>query len=78
MSYTDHQIGRIIEYLEKTGGLGNTLIVVISDRGQGDLPDNGRPAGEGRPLRAKKEEHAAKEAFDATALAQFLFGPGGG
>lgn len=28
-------------------------------------------------MESKKEEHAAKEAFNATALAQLLFGPGG-
>jgi hypothetical protein len=27
--------------------------------GLGDLPDNGRPAGEGRPLEAKEEEHVS-------------------
>jgi arylsulfatase A-like enzyme len=32
-SYTDHQIGRLIDYLEKTGQLDNTIIVVISDNG---------------------------------------------
>ncbi len=32
-SYTDHEIGRLIDYLEKTGQLDNTLIVVISDNG---------------------------------------------
>ena len=32
-SYTDHEIGRLIDYLEKSGQLDNTLIVVISDNG---------------------------------------------
>ena len=32
-SYTDHEIGRLIDYLESTGELDNTLIVVISDNG---------------------------------------------
>jgi arylsulfatase len=31
--YTDHQLGRIVDYLEKTGELDNTLIVAISDNG---------------------------------------------
>ncbi len=43
---------------------------------QGDLPDNGRPARERRPLEAKEQEDAAKEAFDGGALAQFFLGPG--
>ena len=33
MSYTDHQIGRVIDYLEQIGQLDNTLIVVVSDNG---------------------------------------------
>ncbi|UYM04203.1 arylsulfatase [Solicola gregarius] len=32
-SYTDHELGRLIDYLEKTGELHNTLIVWISDNG---------------------------------------------
>jgi arylsulfatase A-like enzyme len=32
-SYTDHELGRLIDYLEKTGELDNTLIVWISDNG---------------------------------------------
>ncbi len=32
-SYTDHEIGRVIDYLDKTGELDNTLIVWISDNG---------------------------------------------
>src|SRR5215472_17062412 len=33
LSYTDHQIGRIIDYLEQSGELDNTLIIVVSDNG---------------------------------------------
>jgi arylsulfatase len=33
LSYTDHQIGRIIDYLEETGQLDNTLVIVVSDNG---------------------------------------------
>lgn len=33
VSYTDAQIGRILDYLEESGQLENTLIVVISDNG---------------------------------------------
>jgi arylsulfatase len=32
-SYTDHELGRLIDYLEQTGELDNTLIVWISDNG---------------------------------------------
>ncbi|MBU3750115.1 MAG: arylsulfatase [Mycobacterium sp.] len=33
LSYTDAQIGRILDYLDESGQLDNTLIVVISDNG---------------------------------------------
>ncbi len=33
LSYTDHQLGRVIDYLEESGQLENTLIVVSSDNG---------------------------------------------
>ena len=33
MSYTDHQIGRIMDFLEELGQLDNTLIIVVSDNG---------------------------------------------
>src|SRR5438874_2277492 len=45
--------------------------------GQGHLLDNGGPARVRRPLQMKEEEDTAKEAFNRTAFAQFLFGPGG-
>lgn len=32
-SYTDHEIGRLIDYLEESGQLDNTIIVVVSDNG---------------------------------------------
>jgi arylsulfatase A-like enzyme len=32
-SYADHEIGRLIDYLEETGQIDNTLIFVISDNG---------------------------------------------
>ena len=33
MSYTDEQVGRILDYLEESGQLDNTLIIVCSDNG---------------------------------------------
>ncbi|MCH9734986.1 MAG: arylsulfatase [Actinomycetia bacterium] len=33
LSYTDAQIGRILDYLEESGQLDNTIIVVINDNG---------------------------------------------
>ncbi len=33
VSYTDHELGRVIDYLEESEQLDNTLIVVVSDNG---------------------------------------------
>jgi arylsulfatase A-like enzyme len=33
VSYTDHEIGRLVDYLEESGQLDNTIIVVVSDNG---------------------------------------------
>lgn len=33
VSYTDHQIGRLIDYLAESGQLDNTIIVAVSDNG---------------------------------------------
>jgi arylsulfatase len=43
-SYTDAQIGRILDYLEDSGQLDNTIVVVISDNGaSGEGGPNGSP-----------------------------------
>jgi len=33
VSYTDHELARLIDYLEESGQLDNTIIVVVSDNG---------------------------------------------
>ena len=33
LSHADHQIGRLLDYLEQSGQLDNTLIVLVSDNG---------------------------------------------
>ncbi len=33
VSYTDHEIGRFLDYLEDSGQLENTIVVVVSDNG---------------------------------------------
>ena len=33
LSHTDHQVGRLVEFLRKLGELDNTLVMVISDNG---------------------------------------------
>ncbi|HEY6410129.1 MAG TPA: sulfatase-like hydrolase/transferase, partial [Ktedonobacteraceae bacterium] len=50
LSYTDHQIGRILDYLEQSGELDNTLVIVISDNGA---------SGEGGPNGSVNENNAA-------------------
>lgn len=32
-SYTDHELGRLIDYLEESGEINNTIILVVSDNG---------------------------------------------
>ena len=66
LSYTDAQIGRLLEFLERTGDLDNTLVIAVSDNGasaeggpKGSINDgrlmNGAPAGR-RELRARIDE----------------------
>jgi arylsulfatase A-like enzyme len=33
LSHTDHEIGRLLEYLEQSGQLENTIVVLVSDNG---------------------------------------------
>ena len=33
VSFTDHELGRVLDYLEESGQLDNTLIAVVSDNG---------------------------------------------
>ena len=33
LAHTDHQVGRLLEFLSNQGELDNTLIMVISDNG---------------------------------------------
>src|SRR5262249_43540782 len=33
LSHADHQLGRLLDYLEESGQLDNTLIVLVSDNG---------------------------------------------
>ena len=33
ISYYDHQLGRVLDYLEESGQLDNTIVVVVSDNG---------------------------------------------
>lgn len=41
-SYTDHEVGRLLDYLETSGQLDNTLIIVVSDNGaSGEGTPNG-------------------------------------
>jgi len=33
LSYTDHELGRVLDFLERTGDLDDTLVVIVSDNG---------------------------------------------
>src|SRR5207248_147967 len=33
LSHADHEIGRLLDYLDETGQLENTIVVVVSDNG---------------------------------------------
>lgn len=33
ISYTDHQIGRLLDFLERSGQLDNTIVIAVSDNG---------------------------------------------
>src|SRR5262249_56526265 len=43
LSHADHQIGRLLDYLEESGQRDNTLVIVVSDNGA---------SGEGGPDRS--------------------------
>ena len=53
ISYTDDQLGRVIDYLEESGQLDNTIIVVVSDNGA---------SGEGGPERHRSTSGASSTA----------------
>ncbi len=47
LSHADHEIGRLLDYLEETGQLDNTIVVLVSDNGA---------SGEGGPERLGQRE----------------------
>jgi arylsulfatase len=59
ISYNDHQLGRLLDYLEESGQLDDTLIVVISDNGA---------SGEGGPNGSFNEWRFFNGVADSTAL----------
>jgi arylsulfatase A-like enzyme len=43
LSHADHQIGRLLDYLEEAGQRENTLVIVVSDNGaSGEVDRTGR------------------------------------
>ena len=48
LSHTDHQLGRLVEFLERTGDLDNTILVLVSDNG---ASSEGGPTGSVNDLR---------------------------
>ncbi|MHA3020046.1 arylsulfatase [Mycobacterium sp. BMJ-28] len=69
LSYTDAQIGRILDHLEATGQLDNTIVVVMSDNGA---------SGEGGPEGTLDESVPMLGGSDTTADGLRLFGELGG
>jgi arylsulfatase len=49
LSHTDHELGRLVEFLERSGDLDNTVLVVLSDNG---ASSEGGPTGSVNDLRA--------------------------
>lgn len=49
LSHTDHEIGRVVSFLRRTGDLENTLLVVLSDNG---ASSEGGPSGSMNDVRA--------------------------
>jgi arylsulfatase len=56
-SYTDHQVGRILDHLEETGELDNTIVVWVSDNGA---------SGEGGPTGTVNENNFFNGIIDST------------
>jgi len=64
LSYTDAQIGRVLDYLEDTGQLDNTIIVAMSDNG---ASGEGGPLGtldEFTPMRGGEESPPTLDRYD--------------
>ena len=48
LSHTDHELGRLVEFLDRTGDLDNTVLIVLSDNG---ASSEGGPTGSVNDLR---------------------------
>src|SRR5439155_579838 len=71
LSHTDHQVGRLVEFLRQQGDLDNTLIMVVSDNG---ASAEGGPAGTTNELQFFN--NAAEPLEDSLAAIDELGGPG--
>ena len=69
LSYTDAQLGRVLDHLEETGQLDNTIIVVMSDNGA---------SGEGGPTGTLNETVPLMGSVDTTAAGLAAFDGLGG
>ncbi|MCX2929372.1 arylsulfatase [Mycobacterium sp. CVI_P3] len=64
LSYTDAQIGRILDYLEQTGQLDNTIVIAMSDNG---ASGEGGPSGtldEFTPMRGGVDAPPTADRYD--------------
>ena len=80
LAHADHQIGRLLDYLEQTGQLDNTLILLVSDNGaSGEGGPNGlgqrdevRQRRRRRPRREPREDRRPRQREDVQPLPERL------
>ena len=70
LSHTDHQLGRLIDFLRATGDLDNTVLVVLSDNG---ASSEGGPTGSVNDVRLWNVVHTTKT--EALARVDQIGGP---
>ncbi len=62
LSHTDHQIGRLLDHLDETGELDNTIVMVLSDNG---ASSEGGPVGSLNDIRTwNAVPHSVDEAWE--------------
>ncbi|SBS76051.1 Sulfatase [uncultured Mycobacterium sp.] len=64
LSYTDAQIGRVLDYLEDTGQLDNTIVVAMSDNGASGEGGQSGTLDEFTPMRGGVESPPSLDRYD--------------
>ena len=65
--YTDHQVGRIVDYLEESGQLDNTIIFYCADNGASGEGSEERLGQRGQVLQRLPGPHRGQPADDRQA-----------